>query len=210
MSMRARNLVCLVAAIAIAILALPLAGSCSKPAAPVARFSGQPTIGGAPLEVQFTDQSSGDITSWRWNLGDGAVSTQRNPTHTYTTPGSFTVFLEVTGPGGSNRASKTHYIIVLSIQEMANKERTAAAEAITKCLLEAGASELDEAVEGWDGAPGVVIAGGGAADASDYLPAGVAPFRAKYDVDQSGSITFGVDVSWGGLTWDDTHDRWLQ
>jgi PKD repeat protein len=210
MSMRVRNIVCLIAAIAIAVLALPLAGSCSETATPVARFTGQPTIGGAPLEVQFNDQSTGEMTSWKWNFGDGAVGTQRNPTHTYTNSGSFTVFLEVAGPGGSSRTSKTHYIIVLSTQEMANKERTAAADAITKCLLEVGVIQLDEAVEGWDGSPGVITAGDGNADASDYLIDGVAPFRAKYDVNESGAITYGVDVSWGGLTWDDTHDRWLQ
>lgn len=210
MSMRARNLVCLVAAIAIAILALPLVGSCSKPAAPIARFSGQPTVGGAPLEVQFTDQSTGEVTSWRWNFGDGNISTQRSPLHTYNDPGSFTVFLEVTGPGGSNRTTRTHYIIVLSIQEMANKERAVAVEAITKCLNSASADELDSPVDGWDGTAGLVTAGGGAADASDYLPDGMAPFKAKYRVEESGAITFGVDVSWGDLIWDDTHDRWMQ
>jgi PKD repeat protein len=207
---RARKLAFVVAAVAIVIVALPLTGSCSNPPAPIARFDGNPTVGGAPLVVQFNDKSSGAITSWRWNFGDGTVGTQRNPIHTYDTSGSFTVLLEVTGPGGSNKASKSQYITVLSIQQQANKERAAAAEAISECLRAAGVSQLDGPVDGWDGTAGSVTAGGGVADASTYLPAGVAPFRAKYDVDQSGSITFGVDVSWGGLIWDDTYDRWPQ
>ena len=48
----------------------------------------------------FTDLSSdpdaGDsITSWSWGFGDTATSTLQNPTHTYTSQGSYTVTLEV-------------------------------------------------------------------------------------------------------------------
>lgn len=50
-------------------------------------------------EGSFTDLSSsapGDpIISWDWNFGDGDSSTDQNPNHTYTTPGLFTVSLEV-------------------------------------------------------------------------------------------------------------------
>jgi len=210
MYVRAQKLAFLVAAIAVLILALPLAGSCSKPPAPLAGFTASPIIGGAPLVVQFTDRSSGEITSWRWNFGDGSVGTQRNPVHTYVTSGSFTVLLEVTGPGGSNKTTRTHYVSVLTTQELANRERAAAVEAISKCLRAAGVSQLDGAVEGWDGSAGIVTAAAGAYDACSYLPAGTAPFGAKYDVDLSGNIIYGVDVSWGGLVWDDTHERWLQ
>jgi PKD repeat protein len=44
--------------------------------------------------VQFTDSSSG-ASNWDWDFGDGARSTQRNPTHTYATVGSYTVVLWV-------------------------------------------------------------------------------------------------------------------
>lgn len=214
MHARVTKLALPIAAAATVILMLVLATSCSKAPAPKAHFDASPTEGGAPMAVQFHDRSSGEITWWRWSFGDGAVSTQRNPVHTYETAGSFTVLLDVTGPGGSDKASKTHYIKVLSIQQQANKERAAAVQAISDCLRAAGANELDSPFEGWDGTAGSVTAGGGASDASDYLPAGTAPFRAKYDVemrddDLNGNITFGVDVSWGGLIWDDTHERWL-
>jgi len=210
MYVRAQRLAFLIAAIAILILALLLGGACSKPPAPIAHFSASPVTGGAPLVVQFNDKSSGEITSWRWNFGDGSVGTQRNPAHTYDRSGSFTVLLEVNGPGGINKTSKTHYITVLTVQELANRERAAAVEAIRDCLDAAGVSLLDNVVPAWDGTVGSVTAGDGAFDASSYLPAGMAPFRAEYHVDLSGNITFGVDVSWGGLTWDDTHERWLQ
>jgi uncharacterized repeat protein (TIGR01451 family) len=82
------------------------------PAAPVADFIGSPTSGTRPLQVQFTDQSIGSITSWYWQFGDGATSTQQNPAHTYTTTGTYTVSLKVTGPGGSDTKIKSNYIKV--------------------------------------------------------------------------------------------------
>jgi gliding motility-associated-like protein len=53
--------------------------------------------------VQFTDLSvinGGAITSWYWDLGDGNVSFQQNPSHNYTSPGSFLVTLSVTSADG--------------------------------------------------------------------------------------------------------------
>ncbi len=40
------------------------------------------------------------------------TSTEQNPTHTYTTPGTYTVKLTVTNPGGSDEKIKPHYITV--------------------------------------------------------------------------------------------------
>jgi serine protease len=82
--------------------------------APVAQFTGSPTSGCAPLAVTFTDQSTGDITSWSWTFGDGGTSAAQNPSHTYTSAGKYTVSLTVTGPGGSDIETKTNYITVSS------------------------------------------------------------------------------------------------
>jgi len=73
--------------------------------APVASFSASPTSGNAPLSVAFTNTSTGAITSQSWNFGDGSSSTLANPMHLYALPGTFTVSLTVTGPGGSNTAT---------------------------------------------------------------------------------------------------------
>jgi PKD repeat protein len=81
--------------------------------APVAAFSGNPTSGQAPLTVAFTDTSTGSITAWAWNFGDGTRgSSLQFPTYTYSIAGTYTVQLTVTGPGGSNTATQTGYITV--------------------------------------------------------------------------------------------------
>jgi hypothetical protein len=56
---------------------------------PVAYFSASPVTGDSPLIVQFTDQSSGVITDWLWDFGDGGTSTDQGPTYTYNTPGIY-------------------------------------------------------------------------------------------------------------------------
>ncbi len=85
----------------------------TSPTAPVAGFTQDRTAGVAPLTVQFTDQSSGSVTTYLWNFSDGSTTTERNPVHTFTTPGTYNVFLTVTGPGGSS--SVTRQITVTSV-----------------------------------------------------------------------------------------------
>ncbi len=82
------------------------------PPAPDANFTGAPRSGDGPLVVKFTDTSTGNISGWLWNFGDGTTSTQQNPTHTYTfrNTGDFTVSLTVTGLGGTDTETKTNYI----------------------------------------------------------------------------------------------------
>ena len=84
------------------------------PQPPVAEFSGAPRTGVAPLEVSFTDSSTGDIDSWSWDFDNNGTedSTVQNPTHTYSDPGTYTVTLEVTGPGGSHTRTRTNYITI--------------------------------------------------------------------------------------------------
>ncbi len=82
---------------------------------PTADFVGSPTSGMAPLTVNFTDQSTG-ATSWSWDFGDTGTSTQQNPSHTYTSPGTYTVSLTATNAYGSDTETKTNYITVTALQ----------------------------------------------------------------------------------------------
>lgn len=56
--------------------------------------------------VAFTDQSEGQITSWKWDFGDGTTSTEQNPIHQYKEAGKYIVILNIEGPKGKSRMSK--------------------------------------------------------------------------------------------------------
>lgn len=81
---------------------------------PDAGFSGIPLEGFAPLTVQFTDSSGGEPATWTWDFGDGSVSHQQNPRHTYTSAGTtYTVTLTVNNTFAGmtpDSESKTDYI----------------------------------------------------------------------------------------------------
>ncbi len=79
-------------------------------AAPKANFSATPRSGDFPLTVNFTNVSTGVITSWLWNFGDGTTSTDGSPDHTYYSPRTYKPKLTVYGPGGGS--SKTGSIRV--------------------------------------------------------------------------------------------------
>jgi len=74
---------------------------------PVANFSASVTAGTAPLTVRFTDTSTGEVTAWSWEFGDGAVSTEQNPIHTYTTAGVYTVRLNASNTYGYSISTPT-------------------------------------------------------------------------------------------------------
>ena len=84
----------------------------TMPSVPVANFTATPRSGDGPLVVQFTDNSSGHVSSRLWDFGDGTTSTEQNPTHTYRFKNiaDYTVSLSVTGMGGSDTETKTNYI----------------------------------------------------------------------------------------------------
>lgn len=77
-----------------------------------ADFTATPLNGISPLTVQFSDNSSGDVTSWLWDFGDGQTSSSINPQHVYTTPGIYSVSLSVSGVSGSDTKTKSSYIRV--------------------------------------------------------------------------------------------------
>jgi len=85
----------------------------------VADFAAAPTSGYATLSVSFVDMSSpSDIFSWYWDFGDGYTSTDRNPTHSYTMPGTYNVSLTATNPDGSNTETKIDYITVSQSEDI--------------------------------------------------------------------------------------------
>ncbi len=75
-------------------------------AQPNASFTASTTSGCSPLtNVQFTDQSTGNPTSWTWKRNGTTFSTLQNPTATFSTPGVYTIQLTATNSSGSSSTS---------------------------------------------------------------------------------------------------------
>jgi PKD repeat protein len=68
---------------------------------PVAAFSIQAPPG-CGRSYSFQDSSQNVVTTYLWNFGDGTVSSDKNPSHTYTSTGRFEVSLTVSNSHGEN------------------------------------------------------------------------------------------------------------
>ncbi len=80
--------------------------------APGANFTANVTSGCAPLTVNFRDQSTGNPTSWNWELSNGTLSSVQNPTVTFSQPGTYTVKLVVQNANGFGQIERIDYITV--------------------------------------------------------------------------------------------------
>jgi PKD repeat protein len=80
----------------------------------VVAFDADKYSGKAPLTVNFIDQSSNNPTTWAWDFdGNGTTdSTQQNPSHQYTQPGTYNVTLTVTNAAGPASLTKPGFINV--------------------------------------------------------------------------------------------------
>jgi gliding motility-associated-like protein len=84
-------------------------------AQPHADFIVKATYGCNSLQAYFTDQSTGNPTTWFWDFGNGQTSITQNPAVVYTAPGAYTVTLTITNNTGNDQVVKTNYIIVDSV-----------------------------------------------------------------------------------------------
>jgi glucose/arabinose dehydrogenase/regulation of enolase protein 1 (concanavalin A-like superfamily) len=85
------------------------------PFQPTASISSSPNAGLAPLSVQFSSAGSSDPyglpLSYSWNFGDGSpTSSSANPSHIYTTNGTYTATLTVSN--GTQTASASIQVVV--------------------------------------------------------------------------------------------------
>lgn len=75
---------------------------------PTVSFSADKYIACLPANIQFSDNSianSGSIVKWEWDFGDGGTSASKNPQHTYTKVGYYTLYLKVTNSNGCSNAN---------------------------------------------------------------------------------------------------------
>ncbi|MCB9266150.1 MAG: S8 family serine peptidase [Lewinellaceae bacterium] len=96
--------------------------------APLADFNVPVTeinLAEASGELSFYDESSGAV-SWLWNFGDGILSTDQNPIHTYVDTGSFQITLTVVGEDGCSSSAEGS-IVVIEDAVLTNDEAVARA-----------------------------------------------------------------------------------
>ncbi|MFZ5979686.1 MAG: PKD domain-containing protein, partial [Candidatus Zixiibacteriota bacterium] len=73
---------------------------------PISGFIADPTVGAAPLTVQFTSTSSYAVMNL-WRFGDGDSTTGSNPSHTYQTAGTYTAYqVAINGCGRDSTSVK--------------------------------------------------------------------------------------------------------
>lgn len=68
------------------------------------------------LQVDFTDGSTGDVTAWAWDFGDGNTSTTQSPSHTYAAAGTYTVCLTTTDACGTDSSCSTITVIAVGME----------------------------------------------------------------------------------------------
>ncbi|MDD2636883.1 MAG: PKD domain-containing protein, partial [Bacteroidales bacterium] len=129
---------------------------------PVADFEADNTNACGELTVNFTDLSTNNPTTWNWTLGDGATSNEQNQNHTYSTPGVYTVTLNVSNAEGSDFETKIDYIAVHSNPNVTVEVTPASGESIA------------------DGGASVVITGG------------TEPFTITWSNDETGTEVTGL------------------
>lgn len=76
-------------------------------APPVAAFNLSLSEGPEPLLVRFDNESTGDIQTYSWHFGDGGTSLLMSPSYTYTSAGTYTASLVVSGTAGTSTATAT-------------------------------------------------------------------------------------------------------
>ena len=103
-------------------------------AQPAADFKATPVSGCTPLKVDFNNQSSGAV-SYLWRFGNGNISTLKNPSAVYNSPGKYTVTLIVTdGSGKKDSLVRTAYIEAFSspvASLMADRKELCAGEQVS-------------------------------------------------------------------------------
>jgi len=82
------------------------------PAPEITDFTATPTSSTAPANIAFSSITTGLITQYYWNFGDGTASTEPNPTHVYISTGHFDVTLTLSNSGGSDSMTKASYIYI--------------------------------------------------------------------------------------------------
>ncbi len=129
----------------------PVANNCAA-TTPVADFTANLVSVCAGQTVSFTNNSTNCQSTFAWSFPGGtpASSTVLNPVITYTTPGSYSVTLTVTNPGGTDTKTINNYITV-----SANLTHTAGISASTANICQGQTATFTLAAANQGSSPGI-------------------------------------------------------
>ncbi len=120
------------------------------PAAPVAQFTGSPVRGPVPLQVGFSDTSSGPVSYRSWDFEDDGIVDDQGaaPGHLYGQPGIYSVRLTVQGPTGSSARLEPAMICALSASGAADADGDAVSDQADNCPCAPNAGQPDLDADG--------------------------------------------------------------
>ncbi|WP_197680538.1 PKD domain-containing protein [Microlunatus sagamiharensis] len=164
--------------------------------APVAAFTSSCTERACAFDSTTSSDPDGTVSGWAWDFGDGSVSTDQNPNHTYATNGTFTVSLTVSDDlGASNKV--THTVTVSATNAAPVAKISTKVTDLSVAVDGSGSSDADGTVAsyGWDYGDGKT--GSGKTDSHTYAAAGTYTVTLTVTDDQgaTGSVTASVTVT---------------
>jgi subtilisin family serine protease len=98
----------------------------------------------------FSDDSDGSVVEWSWDFGDGATSSDQNPSHSYASGGDFTVTLVVTDDAGDASVPTSQTVSVVDPNNEAPVADFDGACGYLDCTFEDFSTDADGSVVGWD------------------------------------------------------------
>ena len=101
-------------------------------------------------EIQFTSTGAG-ATSYLWNFGDNATSTQQNPKHSYASISLYTITLQVTNEFGCQATTTKQISVVTGIEDRPETISVFPNPAMGRCTIDAREAIQEVIITGSDG-----------------------------------------------------------
>ncbi|AMM21989.1 hypothetical protein AX769_19865 [Frondihabitans sp. PAMC 28766] len=158
----------------------------TAPTPPTASFTSTPTNLSAAFDASGSSDTSGTITSYAWDYGDGTTGTGVTSTHAYTAAGTYTVKLTLTDSNGST-ASSSAQVSVTKALVPPTASFTATQTNLAAAFDATGSSDTNGTITGyaWDFGDGTT--GTGATPGHTYVAAGT--YTVKLTVTDSNKLT---------------------
>ncbi|MDD4254556.1 MAG: PKD domain-containing protein [Methanofollis sp.] len=163
-------------------------------------FSANVTRGMAPLAVQFTDLSTGDVSGWDWDFGDGSDHvTEKSPAHLYQKAGTYNVTLIVQKGGSPDTVKKTEFIEVVQARTLGDAVGASSLAWTTGGKATWGVDITDGVTDGDSARSGCLSSSGSTGINTTVSGAGTLSFDWKANIQYNsmfgsqGSLEFSID-----------------